>query len=217
MEIFKLMNRTKIINHLSSKINAKSYLEIGVRIADENFNKINVKNKIGVDPGIEGCSEGTHTMTSDEFFEQNSEYFDVVFVDGLHEANQVERDIINSLKFLNPNGYIICHDINPLIEERQLLKHDPRRQLYVKTEKEKGNNKYALWNGDCWKAWVKLRNTRPDLQMFTVDCDYGCGVICKGYQEILNISELDINYANLVKNRKNWLNLISVEEFLRIY
>ena len=71
LKIFKFMNRTKIINILSSKINANSYLEIGVRIADENFNKINVGNKIGVDPGIEGCSEGTHTMTSDEFFEQN--------------------------------------------------------------------------------------------------------------------------------------------------
>ena len=211
------MNRTKIINHLSSKINAKSYLEIGVRIADDNFNKINVKNKIGVDPGIEGFSESTHTMTSDEFFEQNSEYFDVVFVDGLHEANQVERDIVNSLKFLNPNGYIICHDINPLIEERQFLKHDPRTHLYSKTEKEKGNNEYGLWNGDCWKAWVRLRNTRPDLYMSVVDTDFGCGVVCKGSQEILNISELDINYANLVKNRKNWLNLISVEEFLHIY
>ncbi len=211
------MNRTKIINILSSKINAKSYLEIGVRMADENFNKINVKNKIGVDPGIEGFSEGTHVMTSDEFFKQNSERFDVVFVDGLHEADQVERDIINSLKFLNPNGYIICHDINPLIEERQLLKHDPRRQLYQKREKENGNNEYGLWNGDCWKAWVKLRNTRPDLYMSVVDTDFGCGVICKGSQEILNISELDINYANLVKHRKNWLNLISVEEFLHVY
>lgn len=211
------MNRTKIINILSSKINATSYLEIGVRIANENFNKINVKNKIGVDPGIEGCSEGTHLMTSDEFFEQNSQYFDLVFVDGLHEADQVERDIVNSLKFLNPNGYIICHDINPLIEERQWLKNDPRRNLYVKTEKESGNVEYGLWNGDCWKAWVKLRNTRPDLQMYTIDADFGCGVICKGSQEILNIPELDINYANLVKNRKNWLNLISVEEFLYIY
>lgn len=31
------MNRTKIINILSNEINAKSYLEIGIRIADENL------------------------------------------------------------------------------------------------------------------------------------------------------------------------------------
>lgn len=208
------MTRTDIINNLARKINAQRYLEIGVRLANENFNKINIIHKIGVDPGHQGYIESTHVMTSDEFFKQNSENFDIVFIDGLHEASQVERDITNSLKVLNPNGYIICHDINPLIEERQLLISDPRWQTYTKTEKEKGNPEYGLWNGDCWKAWVKLRSTRSDLHMVVVDTDYGCGIICKGSQKILNITENNILYANLVRYRKYWLNLISTKEFI---
>eukprot|EP01034_Spumella_vulgaris_P040549 gene40549-50156_t len=57
---------------------------------------------IGVDPS----KGGTHRMTSDDFFAQNTEFFDVIFVDGLHEANQVFRDVTNALKWLNPGDYI---------------------------------------------------------------------------------------------------------------
>lgn len=209
------MQRTDIINYLAEKNNAQSYLEIGVRRADWNFDKVNVKNKIGVDPGIEGYNEATHVMTSDEFFQKNNDFFDIIFIDGLHEATQVERDIINSLKFLNPNGFVICHDINPLIEEHQLSKTDDRRNAYTMKEKEKGNPAYGIWNGDCWKAWVKLRSIRKDLEMFVVDTDFGCGIIKKGVQETLNLSENQITFFNLEKNRKKWLNLIDVQEFLK--
>jgi predicted O-methyltransferase YrrM len=102
------MQRTDIINYLAKKNNAQSYLEIGVRIAKNNFDKINIRNKIGIDPGVEGVAEATHTMTSDEFFEKNNQFFDIVFIDGLHESTQVERDINNSLNYLNRGGYIVC-------------------------------------------------------------------------------------------------------------
>lgn len=209
------MQRTDIINYLAEKNDAQYYLEIGVRIANHNFNRVNIKNKIGVDPGIERFAEATHTMTSDEFFEKNNQFFDIVFIDGLHESTQVERDINNSLNFLNQGGYIICHDINPLIEEHQLSKIDARRNLYASKERKNGNPNWGAWNGDCWKAWVKLRSTRKDLEMFVVDTDYGCGIIKKGVQEVLNLSESQITFLNLEKNREEWLNLISVNEFLK--
>jgi len=53
--------------------------------------------------------------------------------------------------------------------------------------------------------------------MHTVDTDFGCGIISRGKQELLTIQQLDINYQNLEKNRKKWLNLISVDEFLNLY
>ena len=28
------------------------------------------------------------------------------------------------------------------------------------------------WNGDCWRAWLSLRQERDDLEMFAVDTDY---------------------------------------------
>lgn len=213
------MNRTKIINFLADKNNAKTYLEIGVRDHTQNFDKITIQHKIGVDPDAEKlCDrEPTYKITSDQFFSLNNETFDLIFIDGLHEAKQVERDILNSLDILNEDGYIVCHDINPVIYERQLSLKDPKRIQYILREKEKGNKRYGLWNGDCWKAFVKLRKERSDITMYTVDTDFGCGVISTGRQALLDIELEDINYENLEKNRKEWLNLITVNDFLNLF
>ena len=215
---FLPMGRSDIINHLAKKISAKSYLEIGVRLHSENFDRINIDYKVGVDPCVEFFDrEPTYKLTSDDFFVQNTETFDIIFVDGLHEFKQVKRDINNSLKFLNDGGFIVCHDMNPVIYERQLLKEDPKRHEYSLREKEKGNPEYGLWNGDCWKAFVKLKIYRDDLVMKTVDTDFGVGVIHKGSQEKINTKLRDLEFDKLERNRKDWLGLISVEDFTKTY
>ena len=48
--------------------------------------------------------------TSDEFFLHNKEKYDVIYIDGWHEASQVYKDINNSWNCLNENGIIICDD-----------------------------------------------------------------------------------------------------------
>jgi hypothetical protein len=48
----------------------------------------------------------------------------------------------------------------------------------------------AIWTGDCWKAWFKLKGTRKDLKMFVVESDWGVGVIQRGEQDI--VEELDM-------------------------
>lgn len=206
------MNRTTIINHLAKKIRAKSYLEIGVRIHSENFDKINIDHKVGVDPCFETFDrEPTYKLTSDDFFDKNTETFDIIFIDGLHEFKQVERDINNSLKFLNEGGFIVCHDMNPTKEYRQFTLDNPKRKEFIKKTKD------TLWNGDCWKAFVKLRKERNDIIMHTVDTDFGCGIISFGRQELLAIKQQNLNYKNLNKNRKEWLNLISTDEFVDLF
>lgn len=208
------MNRTDIINIYAKIIDAKSYLEIGVRIANDNFNNIKVPVKVGVDSGIEGVFEGTCKMTSDEYFLQNTDTFDLIFIDGLHEKEQVLRDIENSLNVLNENGVIICHDMNPKIKEHQLPITDPVRQKYVKDQKELGNKEYGFWTGDCWKSFVHLRSYRSDLEMFVIDTDFGVGVIKRGSQLTIN-TPAELTYEYLDSNRKICLNLKSVGDFLR--
>lgn len=188
------MLRTDIINLLIKKINAKKYLEICVSDGI-NFSKINCDYKIGVDPNLE--SPATIHLTSDEFFQTNTEKFDLIFIDGLHHADQVHRDILHSLDVLNENGYIICHDMNPEKEEHQLIPYTG-----------------GIWNGDCWKSFVKLRRERNDLEMYVVDTDCGCGIIKRGSQGILDGNE-ELNWKNLIQHRQYWLNLISVNQFLK--
>lgn len=62
----KLPSRSKIIQDIIIKQKYKNYLEIGCD-NDENFSRISIENKIGVDP-LKG---GTLRMTSDEFFKNN--------------------------------------------------------------------------------------------------------------------------------------------------
>lgn len=205
------MDRIGIINSLIKKNGYKSYLEIGCQ-NDVCFNQIQIEHKVGVDPE----KGGTLRMTSDEFFDNlfNSEEnsfvihlglskFDIIFVDGLHEEEQVLRDIENALKCLNPGGVIICHDMNP---QSELAQRVPRE--------------IKQWNGDCWKAIVKLQLKQPSLEVHVVDTDHGCGIIRQEKKFSLRgdlLIEEELTYENLAKNRVLWLNLITVEQFKTLY
>lgn len=188
------MTRTEIIQGLINKTQAKNYLEIGMG-PGLNFANIVCENKTCVDPTP--TVPVTFALTSDDFFSQNKEKFDIVFIDGLHWSEQVYKDIINSLNILNDGGYIICHDMNP---------HSEFIQRYPQPLAE------SEWTGDCWKAWVKLRSERNDLNMFVIDTDYGCGVITKGKQTLIKLND-ELSWETLNDNRVELLNLISVNEF----
>jgi hypothetical protein len=192
------MTRTEIINGLISKYNYKSYLEIGVNTPSQpgyNWIGVEIELKHGVDPNV----DTTYRMTSDEFFEKHiSQKYDIIFVDGLHIFEQVYLDIINSLEHLNENGVIVVHDCNPITEitQRRVRASD-------------------AWHGDVWKSIVKLRIENPDLDICTVDTDEGCGIIKKGKQTLLTISDHTnvYEYDFLENNRKEALNLITINEF----
>ncbi len=198
------VTRTDILNYLIEKYKYTTYLEIGVRNPTSgNFNNIKIKNKLGVDPNPLIKQDNIFVGTSDLFFMKNKSTFDVIFIDGLHLENQVDKDIINSLNCLNEGGMILLHDCNPPTEMHQ-------RENYCV------DGKYPVWNGTVWKSFAKLRITRSDLEMYVIDTDWGVGVIRNGNQELfpsesININEL--NYELLEKNRKELLNLISVDKY----
>ncbi len=187
------MNRVDIINKLIERYEYKSYLELGTCNGD-CFRLINCDRKVGVDNDPK--SPATLHMTTDSYFEHYNEGFDIIFVDALHHADQVYKDIINSLSVLNKGGVIVCHDMNPKGFQEQYV---PRQ---VKE-----------WNGNCWKSFCQLRTERNDLEMFVIDTDQGTGIIKPGEQIKLIIKE-EINYNNFDINRVKWLNLQPVQYFL---
>lgn len=194
------MTRTELINGLIQKHGFKRYLEIGVN-KGANFDRIQCEYKVSVDPDPK-C-HATFQMTSDEFFDKvarNIHYgFDCIFIDGLHHADQVMKDIVNALFELTPQGFIVCHDMNP---QNELFQRVPRET--------------KIWNGDCWKALVKLRED-PDLSIVTVDTDEGCAVISRHGKKYPFRLTRELTFENLEKHRKEWLNLMSVEEFKKLY
>lgn len=193
-----MITHTDIINDFIKKYNFKSYLEIGIHNKEDNFNKIKCENKIGVDP--DENAQADYIITSDEFFKNNKNTFDIIFIDGMHEAHQVYKDIINSIKVLNKNGIIVCHDCNPLS-----LKAAGDWEEFSKVE----YGSYC-WNGDSWKGFVKYR-FESDFNCYVLNTDCGCGII--NTREISNIEKRtfcigEMVYADLEKNRKELLGLI---------
>jgi hypothetical protein len=188
------MQRYDIIKHLINFYNFQSYLEIGV-LGRETLNQINVPLRHGVDPN----GQGDFTMTSDEFFANHCKNnYDLIFIDGLHLREQVIRDIENSLTHLNDGGIIITHDMLPESEWHQFRTPWDGRP----------------WTGDSWKAFADLRCTRKDLDMAVVDCDWGCGIIKRGSQELYLRTDLEWTWQDFVYNKKDIMNIITVEEFL---
>ena len=187
--------RWDLIQYIIDKYNFKDYLEIGCD-KNQSFSKIKIDNKIGVDP-IEG---GTIRSTSDQFFDQNKNNFDIIFIDGLHHYSQVLKDINNSLKILNKNGFILVHDCLPRSLAQQAV---PRYR--------------ASWNGDVWKAIVELR-TKSNLNIFTSQIDFGVAVI--QISENKRLLNLDINDFSKLKfkdyydNHKEFMNIFDYRETL---
>jgi len=185
-------NRTELINAVIERIGARSYLEIGVRNG-RNLTAIRCEHKVGVDPTP--TNDAIVPLTSDAFFAANAQKFDVIFIDGLHEAAQVHRDVTNALAALNDGGVIVCHDMNPW---RERVQRTPRST--------------GRWTGDCWKAFVRLRAERSDLAMCVVNIDAGCAVIRRGSQTPLQIRR-PLTWRALARHRREWLNLVTAEQF----
>jgi SAM-dependent methyltransferase len=158
------MTRTDLLSKLVTIYGYKSYLEIGIA-SGSNFREVLIASKTGVDP--DPAAQGTRCMTSDQFFAQNRRHFDLIFIDGLHERPQVDRDLQNSLKVLRGGGSIVLHDCNPISEEMQTVPQPLPK---------------AAWTGDVWKSIALLRMHRPELSVWVVDTDWGCGIVQHGKQ-----------------------------------
>ena len=179
------------------KKNYKKYLEIGC-FDDELFNYVECDYKVGVDP----VSGGNVRKTSDQFFNENKDYFDCIFIDGLHTYSQVKKDIENSIKFLDKGGIILLHDCLP---NNFYAQATPRCQW--------------TWNGDVWKAIVEFR-TKENLDVYTCYADFGIGVIFdRPNQNLLdypkkNYSEL--KFEEYHQDPYKMMNIIEYEDLLKL-
>ena len=194
------LTRGFIIQSIIDRKKYKTYLEIG---CDQNilFNSIKIKKKIGVDP----VSGGNVKTTSDNFFKNNKDTFDIIFIDGLHQYDQVKKDINNSLKVLNKNGVILLHDCMP----SSFMRQAPKRSSNI-------------WNGDVWKNIVECRSLN-EIDTYTIYADHGIGLILKRKNrnklEGLKIGRLGesknfkkLKFKDYYKNYNYYLNIIYYED-----
>lgn len=203
----KFKKRFDIINHFARTRRLRRYLEIGTR-SGHCLARIICGDKTGVDPAPQAMRKhwNIQPVTSDEFFKHNKRRFDLIFIDGLHQADQVVRDIYNSLNVLDAPGAILMHDCNP--------------QSDLAQRRDEGVNVPGPWNGDTWKAIAFVRQREPELFVRVVNVDHGIGVIIpKRYGQPWPITpELErdaaayisgTTYDQLAANRDAMLGLLS--------
>ena len=189
--------RWDLIEYLINKYEYSDYLEIGCD-QDQLFSKVRIKNKTGVDP----VSGGNIRKTSDEFFRENKNKFDIIFIDGLHIYNQVKKDILNSISCLKEEGIVLVHDCMPDSLSKQAV---PRYRM--------------SWNGDVWKAIVDLRQNE-NLEIYTCKIDQGIGVIKKKRNSsILKLEKniKDLKFEDYYKNYEKYLRVIDLDKFKKLF
>jgi len=192
-------NRIAFLNKAISKysFNTIKYLEIGV---DKNavFNSIPIPidNKIGVDP-IQG---GTHRMTAHDFFKKNFDKFDVIFIDGDHNYEQVRQDLIECLKILNTNGIIFLHDVLPRSELEQIIPQ-----------------KIDIWTGDVWKLILELIENSKTLEIYIANIDHGVCMIKPKDNVIFGnaINYKNLKYEDFLERLYKKANILESEEFIK--
>ena len=187
-------NRISLITRALFQIKSPTpkYLEIGV-FKNEVFDSIPLGRdyKTGVDPN-EG---GNIRKKSDDFFATNKSCFDVIFIDGLHTYEQVKKDIENSLKILNKNGFIFIHDLIP----------DSKISSKVERGKFTSN-----WNGDVFRVIFDIIKN-DYLNFIIVNVDFGVGILRKVENKNIELNSNSYNYDYFLKN-KSKLPIVSLEE-----
>jgi len=191
-----LKDHTDLLNYIAGKIKAESFLEIGTYNPNHNFNKIKIQRKVSIDPDPK--AEAIIRMTSDEYFEVFDTKYDLIFIDGLHESTQVIRDIKNAFRCLrNEKSVIVVHDVSPPYEAAACWPRDA------------SGKRQGEWCGNVYKAASILKGNK-----ITVDIDYGCMVI---FNSPFFFTQDTISWEHFDKNRRELLELISVEDFVKMF
>lgn len=191
-------HHTNILIRIAELFKYESYLEIGINLPQECFDLIPCKIKISVD--LDPKSKANYIMSSNEFWEMMETeryYYDLIFIDGGHTCRQSKIDIKEALKNLSPNGTIVLHDVNPWNEDTQRIPRITQQ-----------------WNGDVWKTAVEHVALANHL-VYTIDCDYGICCIHPFAPREQTSRGMTNYYPVFEKNKKEFLNLISIDEWYK--
>lgn len=194
--------RTDVLNALVERYGLRRYLEIGLQDPRANLEGVRAPLKHSVDP----AALATFRIPSDAFFEiiRPDHRYDLVFIDGDHEEEQVLRDLQNALAHLEPGGAVVLHDSSP-----------PTRWHQRPASEFDGCSE---WNGQVWRAVVRFRCAHPEIPVYTVDTDWGCTVVRPADPDpvrLTGVAPSDLTWERFERDRDRLLELRSVAQFGR--
>jgi len=139
-------------------------------------------------------------MTAHDFFKKNFDKFDVIFIDGDHNYEQVRQDLIECLKILNTNGIIFLHDVLPRSELEQIIPQ-----------------KIDIWTGDVWKLILELIENSKTLEIYIANIDHGVCMIKPKDNVIFGnaINYKNLKYEDFLERLYKKANILESEEFIK--
>lgn len=204
------MTRTDLLNALVQTHCYRLYLEIGVRNPADNLERIQARNRIGVDPilatgqATDGSGRRYYIKgtTSDVLFASwhDEPDHDLVFIDGDHREAQAQRDLDHALAILAPGGTIVLHDCLPRSAEAVLP--------------EKPANG-APWNGTAYRVWLQACRDRT-IRTVCVDADHGLGVIQRRPPLYTSVPPAVYTFGEYLRRQADWSHAVQPREFLNM-
>ncbi|MGP8232989.1 MAG: hypothetical protein ACLQL2_10040 [Methylovirgula sp.] len=214
------VKKSDIINLLGAKYGFVSHLEISTPITGFQYALIDRTQYTRCERAVYGIVDenalsdqdityGTSQRTSCDIVSALSTkpLFDVVFVDPHHTYENSFEDIVGGFSLLRQGGALVIHDCNPPNSGVAAPDFTP-----------------GDWCGVTYWAYIDFVLGRAGITYYTVDTDYGCGVVFKQPGPDRDTSGLqfdwvrmsrndDSRYDYFDRNRQRLLNLISVDEF----
>jgi len=153
--------RHLLLAGLHEQMRPRTYFEIGVSLG--NSLAQSRTRSIGVDPAYRitapiHCDVQIVRETSDDFFASEGAFdhfgglpVELGFIDGMHLAEYVLRDFMNTEKHMSPGGVVILDDMLP---RNSLEAYRIRRT--------------RSWTGDVYKVHEVLARYRPDLTLIPI-------------------------------------------------
>ena len=169
------MNKALIINHLVAVHGYRRYLELCTTVTGGLYGAVDrapltvckrllYRCPSDFDDGL-GIDYRTSTLDIGECLSsipENDLPFDIALIDSWHEYGTSWRDLQEAFRLIRPGGTLVVHDCLP-----------PRAAV-AGAQPIPGE-----WCGVSYQAYIDFVHDGDDLEFYTVDVDYGCGVIRK--------------------------------------
>jgi hypothetical protein len=170
------IDKTSIILLLAGNLGFKSYLEICSTVSGNFYHRIRGTGLLDTRRLLYRCkwyqrdglpidyrSPGDDIAEALADLRRDGFVPDICLVDSWHEYATSLRDIEAAYALLPLGGVLVVHDCLPPSLDMAL----PKQSL-------------GCWCGYSYRAYIDFVSHTPGLEHFTIDSDYGCGVVIKG-------------------------------------
>jgi hypothetical protein len=170
------LDKTGIVLRLASHLRLRNYLELCTPLSGNYYRRLHCHPALTARRLMYRCgrfrSDGLpvdYRSPDDDIaaplaqLRRDGFEVELCLVDGWHDYAVTLRDLRAAFALLPRGGALVVHDCLP-----------PSAEMATAQPQS------GCWCGLTYRAFIDFVRSEPGLSFFTVDCDYGCGVILKG-------------------------------------